>query len=293
MQCHTADRAERGVDHMHRSLVILAVLVTLVTPALGGEPPLTAPTDWPLTFRDDFDHLDVSRLDASPWTARFPWGGHYIPGSKEEQFYVEPSFGISPFSIEQGVLTITADRAGPEIAPRIQGRQYTSGVLTNYPSFSQLYGYFEMRAKLPPGRGLWPTFWLLPTDLSWPPEIDVVETVGDPTKLYATVHYGKTDHHVGFPVQVPDTTTDFHTYGTLWTPNYIAWYFDQQRIAVTATPADMHQKKMYLLINLAIGGTWAGSPTSQTPFPARLQIGYIRAYRLPDDMSITDQSRGD
>jgi beta-glucanase (GH16 family) len=276
---------------MPRFTAILAVLFTLVTPAFGAEPPVTAPTDWPLTFRDDFDHLDVSRLDASPWTALFPWGGHYIGDTKEEQYYVEPRLGLNPFSIKNGVLTITADRAATELGPRTQRRQYTSGLLTSYRSFSQLYGYFEMRAKLPPGRGLWPAFWLLPTDLSWPPEVDVVETVGDPGKLYVTVHYGKTDHR-GFPVQVPDTTTAFHTYGTLWTPSHIAWYFDHKRVAVTVTPTDMHQKKMYLLIDLAVGGTWAGSPTPQTPFPARLQISYIRAYRLPDDMSIVDQSGG-
>ena len=244
--------------------------------AMAASPPPTAPINGPQTFNEDFDHLDLTR-----WTTHFPWGGRYVPGSKEEEYYVDPGSSLNPFSIKDGILSITADRA-TDHAKQLQGRHYSSGILTSYSSFAQLYGYFEMRAKMPPGRGLWPTFWLAPTDQTWPPEIDVVETVGDPTKMYATVHYGKPEHHIGFAVDVPDTTAEFHVYGMLWTAEYIAWYFDGRRIAFTPTPPDLHQKKMYLLVNLAVGGKWPGPPTAQTAFPAKLQIDYIRAYALPE-----------
>jgi beta-glucanase (GH16 family) len=255
------------------------LLIALASPA-WGEPPLTAPTDWQQTFNEDFEHLDLSR-----WTTHFPSGAHYVAGSKEEQYYIDPVPGSTPFSIENGVLTITADHASPIQITAHQGHRYISGLLTSYPSFSQVYGYFEMRAKFPPGRGLWPTFWLAATDLTWPPEIDIVEVIGDPRKLYATVHYGKTpktERHKGFPVEVPnDMTAGFHSYGVLWAPDYVTWYFDNRRIAFTPTPPDV-KKKMYLLVNLAVGGTWPGAPTPQTPFPARMQIEYIRAYALPE-----------
>ena len=258
-------------------LAMALLLTTLAAPAIGREPPLSAPIDWRQTFSENFDILDLSR-----WTTHYPWGGHYIPNSKEEEYYVDPAPGGSPFSVENGILTITADRASSIQTAQHQGRRYTSGALTSYPSFAQLYGYFEMRAKLPPGRGLWPAFWLVPSDLTWPPEIDVVETIGEPTRLYATVHWGKTDHHKSFAVDVgEDMTSAFHSYGVVWAPDYVAWYFDSRRIASLPTPADMH-KRMYLLVNLAVGGTWAGPPTAQTPFPARLQIDHIRAYALPD-----------
>jgi beta-glucanase (GH16 family) len=258
-------------------IAMVLLLAALAFPASGSEPPRTAPTNWRQTFNEEFEHLDLSR-----WTTHYPWGGHFVPGSKEEEYYIDPVPGSTPFSIENGILTITADHASSIQIAQHRGRRYTSGALTSYPSFAQLYGYFEMQAQLPPGRGVWPAFWLLPTDLTWPPEIDVVETIGDPRKLYATVHYGRTDHHKSFAVEVPDDmTAGFHSYGVLWAPDYIAWYFDDRRIASIPTPSGMH-KRMYLLVNLAVGGKWAGAPTPQTPFPARLQIEYIRAYALPD-----------
>jgi beta-glucanase (GH16 family) len=261
-------------------LTLLGLLATM--PASAAEPPLTPPSGWQQTFDDEFTSLDLSR-----WTTQFPWGSRFI-SSKEEQIYVDPAYlglGLNPFSIENGVLTITASRVSVQLREQLQGRHYISGLLTSYPRFAQLYGYFEMRARLPPGRGLWPTFWLAPIDLKWPPEIDIVETVGEPTKLYATIHFGRSPEHprhTGFAIDVPDMTTGFHSYGVLWTSQVVAWYFDQQRIAFTATPPDMHQK-MYLMINLAVGGAWPGSPTPQTPFPAKLRIDYIRAYSLPGE----------
>jgi beta-glucanase (GH16 family) len=266
---------------LHKSLKSFALIALLATPtasqpAFCDEPQLKAPTDWRRTFNDDFS------LDLSQWTTRFPWGGRYTPGSKEAEIYVDeayPALPLNPFSIEAGILTITANRLSPENAARFQGRRYTSGLLTSYPAFAQLYGYFEVRARLPRGRGLWPAFWLLPTDFTWPPEIDI-EQVGDSTKLYVTVHYG-TRRETGFAISVPDTSAAFHSYGMLWTPRFIAWYFDHDRVAFTPTPADMHSKRMYLLISLAVGGTWPGEPPVQTVFPAKLEVSDVHAYALP------------
>jgi len=80
---------------------------------------------------------------------------------------------------------------------------------------------------------------------------------------------------------VPDMSSDFHTYGVLWNESFVGWYFDGKRVAFTPTPADMH-RPMYLLLNLAVGGSWPGAPDEQTQFPARMQVDYVRAYAQPE-----------
>jgi beta-glucanase (GH16 family) len=133
-----------------------------------------------------------------------------------------------------------------------------------------------MRAKLPPGKGLWPAFWLLPRDQSWPPEIDVMEAVSDPTHIYSTVHSkvapdGSAEAHI--------TPNAFHTFAVSWDAKQVGWYLDGKRIGATPTPGDLH-KPMYMLANLAVGGEWPGSPDASTVFPAKMTIAYMRAYRF-------------
>jgi beta-glucanase (GH16 family) len=180
---------------------------------------------------------------------------------------------------------IQASVPAPTVAPYLEGQKYISGLLTTYDSFSQLYGYFEIRAQIPIGKGFWPTFWLLPkVDLPNPPEIDILEARGsEPTMLSLTVHYNLDSKPVmapsPFKVTVPDQTVGFHRYGVLWNDEFVAWYFDGQRIAYMATPADLHSP-MYILLNLAVGGGWPGNPDSTTVFPGNFLIDYIRVYPL-------------
>jgi beta-glucanase (GH16 family) len=278
---------ERGMIKLVSAIVILIAL-WMPNHSRGSEnlPPETAPTNWPLTFSDNFRTFDQSH-----WTTKFNEGNRFLGGQGEEEIYVDPSYtgdrsaplGLNPFSIKDGVLTIRADRPSLTLRPHLEGQLYTSGLVTTEHSFSQLYGYFEMRAKFPYGRGLWPAFWLLPTDMSWPPEIDVVEVVGDQAKtVYTTVHWGLKlkPQKIGFNPSVSDVTENFHLYGMMWSPTFVAWYFDGKRIAYTQTPSDTH-KPMYLLINLAVGGDWPGQPDVSTKFPADMQINYVKAYALP------------
>ncbi len=192
----------------------------------------------------------------------------------------------SPFSISGGVLTITADRF-PEAArvlipaPLATNARYLSGALVSYP-FSQEYGYFEIRAKLPAGNGLWPAFWLLPMSGKWPPEIDVFEVLGhDPTTLYTTVHTQEDGHHRywGKPTKGPDLSRDFHLFGVDWGPRETGFYLDRHLVFSTRTPADWHMP-FYLLLNLGVSaGGWAGKPDATTQFPAREEIAYVRAWQ--------------
>jgi beta-glucanase (GH16 family) len=255
------------------------------------------------TFSDEFTefswHAEGAVSSTQPrkgtWRTNFglagvqELGSRTLPSNKEMEIYVDPGFrgtarnslGLNPFSIVDGVLEIIADRAPDEIKSNIWNYPYTSGLITSRLSFSQLYGVFEIRARMPKGRGLWPCFWLLPTDRSWPPEIDILEILGhETTKLYSTMHTNETGSHVFSSVtaQVPDTSVDFHTYAVDWEKETITWYFDGTEIGRVATPADLH-KPMYILANLAVGGTWPGSPDASTRFPAIFAIDWIRAYR--------------
>jgi len=81
---------------------------------------------------------------------------------------------------------------------------------------------------------------------------------------------------------VPDVFAAFHTYGALWTTDYVAFYFDDHLYGWLPTPQDMH-KPMYLIINLAVGASWPGWPDKTTKFPANMQIDYVRAHILPND----------
>jgi beta-glucanase (GH16 family) len=254
------------------------------------------------TFADEFNEFSwyAEGLENRPtgggtWRTNFGYapvqhlGSRTLGSNGELQVYSDRGFrgtaaaplGIDPFRIANGTLEIVGDKAPENVKPFISDYEYTSGLITTQFSFSQVYGVFEMRARLPNGRGLWPTFWLLPKDRSWPPEIDIFEILGqEPTVLHTNAHSKATGTHtdVAEVIRVPDTSADFHTYTVDWQKDEIRWYFDGFEIARAPTPADMH-KPMYILAGLPIGGHWVGRPDQSTHFPAVLTIDWIRAYR--------------
>jgi beta-glucanase (GH16 family) len=230
-----------------------------------------------LTFADEFDSFDWSPDGSHGWRTTLDWGNRTLPTNNEAQYYSDASVGVDPFYLHDGVLDITATAGSNPL-----GLPYNSGVITTQDSFSQLYGYFEMRAQLPAGAGLWPTFSLLPADHSWPPELDVFEVLGsDPTTAVVTVHSASTGAHtmVASAVATADLSEGFHTFGVNWEPDIIQWYIDGVEVAEAPTPPDMHQP-MYLLANLAVGGagSWPGV-ADPSAFPATMSINYIRVYQ--------------
>jgi beta-glucanase (GH16 family) len=237
-------------------------------------PPITGMR---LTFESHFSSLRTQAFGEKNWMTTGPTGWRTLQSNREAEYYSDASVGVDPFRVDNGILTITAAPGkNPADLP------YNSGMLTTYRLFSQVYGYFEMRAKLPAGAGLWPAFWLSPADRSWPPEIDIMEQLGnDPATIYVGTHSAVGDPNVGttMPIKVSDTSRGFHVYGLDWEKEEIVWYFDGEPIRRLPTPADMH-KPMYILINLAVGGagSWPGPPNEATVFPARFQVEYLRAY---------------
>ena len=246
-----------------------------------------------MSFDEEFNALSLWNGKSGVWNTAFGGGGtvanRTLASNGEKEVYMDPNFagtgttplGVNPFSLNNGVVDITAARATPAVSAAINGYQYTSGLLTTKYSFSQEYGYFEVRAKLPSGQGLWPALWLLPANGSWPPEIDIFEQLGkDPSTIYETAHSKASGSHTWQqqPIHI-DNPDQFHTYGLLWDHNNLVWSIDGVETGRQATPADMNQP-MYLLLNLAVGGGWPGDPNASTPLPATMSIDYVHIYQL-------------
>jgi beta-glucanase (GH16 family) len=246
-----------------------------------------------LTFDDEFNAFSWAGTGGT-WQTNFYFGGRSLPSNGELEFYSDASVGVNPFAIQNGALDITASPSTNVAASG--GLPYTSGLITTQTSFSQTYGYFEMRAQLPSGQGMWPAFWLLPADKSWPPELDPLEAFGAPN---ANGEGGATQFHLGtissngaqnFGTWIDtgvNLTQGYHKFGLLWDPQHLTYFFDGQQVAQTATPSDMN-KPMYMLANLAVGGNWVGAPAGET---AQLKIDYIRAYSSdPNAVAVVPQT---
>ena len=241
------------------------------------------------TFSDEFNSLSLSNGQSGVWEPKFWWAddkGGSLHTNSEKQWYINPAYqptsSVNPFSVQNGVLTITAAATPDAISNAVNGYDYTSGMLTTHPSFSQTYGYFEIRADMPSDQGAWPAFWLLPEDGKWPPELDVIEMRGqNPNTLILSAHSNASGQQTSTITNVNVTSTEgFHKYGLLWDEDHITWYFDDVAVAQVDTPTDMHDP-MYMIVNLAVGGI-AGTPTNGLPNGSQMKIDYIHAYSIND-----------
>jgi serralysin len=264
---------------------------------------LGLPAGYHLVFAPSFSTLSLesSSNPSGTWETTYPYAtpgsaafsGRTLSSNNEGEFYSDPTVGTNPFSVSNGVLTITASAATAAMqateaaANNGASLPYTSGLLTSYTSFAQTYGLYEITAKIPAGQGLWPALWMLPASGAWPPEIDILESLGNaPNTDYMTLHTGTSNTALGSTTQVPTATTGFNTYAVDWEPNTITFYVDGKQVFQEATPSDMHQP-MYMLMNLAVGGTgsWPGAPNSSTVFPAQMQISSVQVYASPNTIA--------
>jgi Glycosyl hydrolases family 16 len=265
--------------HCRYKIGTVRVDASASTPALLPAKTLDL-TGYHLTLNEPFEVMSISDSkthDGSRWYA------------KNEECCMSTTDGTStamvgissprnPFSLMPG--------GGLNIRLQRTSKSWTSGVLTSVDSvgegFSQQYGYFEMKAKFPRGEDTWPAFWLLSTasKKSRAPigEIDIVEYLANPhfaDYIATTLHDGSNhtapaaSHH-----RVPLPTNGFHTYGMMWTPSTMTFYFDSAVTMRCPTPSIMKQP-YYVLVDLGIGSGW---PTENTPHTNDLQIQYIRAY---------------
>jgi beta-glucanase (GH16 family) len=248
-----------------KKYIRLALIFMILAGSLSFIPikSLAAPMScrWQLTFGDNFDD---PILDILKWNTQYPSGN-----SGEKQYYAPEAI-----SLQDGILKITAEDH------QMNGYPYTSGIITTQERFSQKFGLFTIRAKLPKGQGFWPAFWMLPEQPDYPTEIDIFEMLGkDTNTIYMSNHWKDTgDRHEQHIVsyQGPDFSTKFHTFSLVWSPSELIWFVDgveQYRTTegVPATP-------MFLLVNLAVGGKWPGNPNKTTPFPGSMEVDYLHIY---------------
>ncbi len=250
-----------------------------------------------LAFSDEFNSISLydSNTKTGTWTTTYNWGPENGEASiyartsltnGEKQIYVDPKalvlgttpVGINPFSVKDGVLDITAAKTPDALKSQLFGYNYTSGLLTTEKTFAQTYGYFEIRADMPDSKGMFPAFWLLREDKVWPPELDVFEDVGTDDIFQGFGSKDANSDNRSVVSTVEGATKGFHTYGLLWTAETISWYIDGVQTGSVPTPSDMHSP-MYMLVNLAVGGNWAGNPDANFTSDS-LKVDYIRAYSV-------------
>ncbi len=238
-----------------------------------------------LVWNDEFDGNSV---DTSKWEFQIGDGcdiGLCGWGNNELQSYQEANATVA-----NGTLSITAKKQ------RVKSNQYTSARLrtANMPASGEwTNGRFEARIKTPEGSGLWPAFWMLPTDpaVGWPMsgEIDILESTGQASMLaHGTIHYGSpwpdnafTGAHI---LKQPDKwSDDFHVYAVEWDAYEIRWYVDDLLYS-TKTPDDLgghpwpfEDYAYHFLLNLAVGGNWGGT-VDDSIFPRTMEVDYVRVY---------------
>jgi beta-glucanase (GH16 family) len=269
-----------------RLLLSLVQLLVMNATAVADDADSPKP-GWNLVWQDEFNE---------PQIAPQKWNVLTREQSKhnELQYYVPDEAYI-----ENGCLRLRSRL-------RDYGAQhYTSGRVDTSGQFAPVYGRFEIRAKLPNGRGMWPAHWLypqnrnwemeqlmrktvedgherlIPVERPWYSEIDIMEFLGhEPNVLYGTLHYhtfeGEKKSSSGKWKGDDDYTKDFHLYVLEWQPNEMRWYVDDHLIHSTASgiPHTPH----YLSLNTAVGGQWPGNPDPSTAFPQFHDIDYVRVY---------------
>ena len=204
-------------------------------------------------------------------------------GNNELQFYTSRPENVK---VEDGMLHITARKE------QYFGAGYTSARIVTKGLFETTYGRFEARMQMPWGRGLWPAFWLLGADDEeniWPlcGEIDVMEYRGqEPTVVHGSVHgpgySASTAITKRYDLVNDRLDTDFHIFGIEWGPDYINYYVDDVLYS-QITPDDVtgdwvFNKPFYMIINVAVGGSFVGSPNAETEFPQTMLVDYVRIY---------------
>lgn len=243
-----------------------------------------------LIWHDEFNGPPKSPPDSSKWSFDTGGGGW---GNNEMEYYTGRL--QNAFVDGEGRLVIRAFRENYTGADKAT-RNYTSARLTTKGKFAQKFGRFEARIKLPFGQGIWPAFWMLGGDIDsagWPRcgEIDIMENIGrEPSANHGSLH------GPGYSGESPLSgiytlpggnhfADDFHVFTIDWEPAAIRFYVDGS-LYETRTPADVpaggrwvFDHPFFILLNVAVGGNWPGSPDSTTAWPQTMLVDYVRVYR--------------
>jgi beta-glucanase (GH16 family) len=246
-------------------------------------------TGWKLVWSDEFNSPNGSTVDGSKWVRETGGEGW---GNQELEYYTDRSENASLHDGNLEIKALAEKYAGPGGVTR----NFTSARLKTLGKFSETYGRFEARIKIPYGQGMWPAFWMLGEDIDrvgWPAcgEIDIMENIGkEPAIIHGSIHgpgyIGDTG--IEAPYSLPGKqrfADDFHVFAVEWDSDSVSFYVDHD-LYVRHTRADLKpgwkwvfDKPFFLILNLAVGGDWPGNPDPTTVFPQSMLVDYVRVYQ--------------
>ena len=257
--------------------------------------------DWKLVWSDEFDY------DGLPDKTKWIFEEGFVR-NQESQYYTQERKENA--RVENGMLIIEAREEkykNPGFKEKTdkktwqKSREYadfTSASVTTKGTAAWKYGRIEVKAKLPTGRGMWPAIWMLGTNIDqigWPAcgEIDIMENVGfDPNKIHANVHTKKYNHvlgtNKGSKITIPKPYDSFHIYAIEWNSDHIDFFVDNNKYFTfknegTGYEAWPFDKEHYLILNIAVGGSWGGQQgIDKSVFPQKMIVDYVRVYQQED-----------
>lgn len=260
---------------------LLITVLSLVIFSCSNDEKQKVTTMNKLVMQDEFD------VNGAPNPAMWKYDigtGSNGWGNNELEYYTDRPENVK---VENGMLKITA------IKESYNGSSFTSARILTKGLFSQKYGRFEARIKMPYGQGMWPAFWLLGANsetVTWPQcgEIDIMEYKGqEPTLIHGTVHgpgySGGSAITKSYDLVNDRFDTGFHIFGIEWGEKYINFYVDDvlyNQITPEKVKGEwVFNQPFYIILNLAVGGNYVGSPNSETVFPQSMLVDYVRVYQ--------------
>ena len=243
--------------------------------------PVAAQEKWRLIWHDEFDGPIGAPPDPTLWVAESGargWGNH------ELEHYTKLPENASLDGDGHLVIMALAKSNGV----------YTSARLKTQDRFSVTYGKIEARMQIPYGQGVWPAFWMMGADFAdkgWPAcgEIDIMENIGkEPDRVHGTVHgpgYSGAKG-IGKPYAIDSGrfADDYHVYAVEWSPQRVEFLVDEKSYHVV-TPASLpkgtqwvYNHPFFIILNMAVGGSWPGNPDETSVFPQKMLVDYVRVY---------------
>lgn len=278
-------------------MIVAAILLAASAPATITPADLGAQTFTEGWLSPTFDAGPSLTAKDKPLPRWRTWRGSGCPASvycrqiTDQSFASDKTIGIDPFIYRTGtvVLQVLKVPQARRAEPILFGKPYAGSEISTKFTFSQVYGYFEVLLRLPKSKGFYAGAWLMPIAGTWPNngEIDMMESVGDPKSIYATVHSEKLPaaqgKQIGKKIALGfDGSAGVHSYGARWSPDTIAMYVDRKKVAEYPTPADMKTVPMYPIISLGAGIPWDNAyPDASTVWPIQMPVYSVRAWKLP------------
>jgi beta-glucanase (GH16 family) len=278
-------------------LVALLVSVGVAASAAGQQArPEIAAAEWTLAWSDEFEGPRGRGVDSTRWQIDSADGcarGNCGWGNREKEYYSGAAENLALDG--SGHLEITARRAPAGLTCYYGPCRYTSAKITTHGKAEARPGRVEARIKLPAGQGLWPAFWLLGADvppIPWPEcgELDIMENHGSRMRstssaIHGPGYFGNTPFVHSRALERGTFADDFHTFAVVWDSLRVQFFVDDslhytvQRGDVERYGRWVFDKPFFIILNLAVGGTFDGDPTSDAVFPATMLVDYVRVYR--------------